>query len=198
MTDKAAAADYPILDLIAQRWSTRAFAAKPVAHETLMTLFEAARWSPSSFNEQPWRFIVATKEDGDAYGKMLACLNDSNQEWAKLAPVLMIAVAKTIFTQSGRPNRHAWYDVGQALAILTVQATALDLYVHQMAGFSAEKARETYRIPEGYEPTTAVAIGYKGDPTPLPEKRQAQEQAPRQRKPLSEIVFAGEWEESFK
>lgn len=197
MADKTAAADYPILDLIAQRWSTRAFADKPVARETLLTLFEAARWAPSSFNEQPWRFIVAAKEDGNAYDKILACLSESNQEWAKLAPVLMIVVAKSEFTHQERPNRHAWYDVGQAIAILTIQATALGIYVHQMAGFSAEKARETYHIPVGYAPTTAVALGYKGDPAPLPERRQAQEQAPRQRKSLSEIVFAGEWEASF-
>ena len=196
MIDKTATTDFPITDVIAKRWSPRAFADKSVSDEILRSLFEAARWAPSAFNEQPWRFLVAQKEDAAAYENMLACLGEYNQIWAKAAPVLMIVVAKTTFTRNGKPNQHAWYDTGQAMAALTVQASSMELYLHQMAGFSAEAARETYGIPEGYEPIAAVALGYLGDPAQLSEKLQERERGERVRHPLPDFVFT-DWEESF-
>ena len=184
---------HPVHDLIRRRWSPRAFAARPVEREKLQTVLEAARWAPSSFNAQPWSFLVATKEDLADFDRMLGCLVEKNQSWAKAAPVLMIAVAQTHFPHNGKPNRHALHDVGQAVAYLTLQATALDLYVHQMAGFSAEKARELYGIPESAEPMVALALGYIGDPHSLPPDLRDREAAPGTRKPLNASVFAGKW-----
>ncbi len=142
---------------------------------------EAPRWTASSYNEQPWHFIVATQENPTEFNQLLSCLVEANQVWAKHAPVLMIAVAKLNFEKNGNPNCHAFYDVGAAVCSLTIQATSLGLFVHQMGGFEASKTRELYKIPEGYEPITVIAIGYPGDPQTLPEKYQQQEFAPRQR-----------------
>lgn len=196
MLDKTAVTDHAISEVLAKRWSPRAFADKPVDNETISELFEAARWAPSAFNAQPWRFIVATKENPTEYQKVLSCLVEFNQMWAQSAPVLLIAVGAENFEHNGKPNRHAWYDTGQAMATLTVQATVLELYVHQMAGFSPEKARETFNIPDGYEPIAAAAIGYMGDADQLPEQMREREVEARTRKPLSEVVFTGTWGQS--
>jgi len=184
---------HPVHDLVRRRWSPRAFSSRPVEREKLLSVLEAARWAPSSFNGQPWSFLVATKDDPAEYERMLSCLVPQNQAWAKAAPVLMIAVAKTHFEHNGKPNRHAWYDTGQAVAFLTLQATALDLGVHQMAGFSGDKARELYAIPETAEPASAIALGYVGDPALLDEKLRERELGPGKRKPLKEFVFLGRW-----
>jgi nitroreductase len=186
---------HPVHDLIRRRWSPRAFSNRPVEREKLLSVLEAARWAPSSFNGQPWSFLVATRDDSPEFERMLSCLVPQNQAWAKEAAVLMIAVAKTHFEHNGKPNRHAWYDTGQAVAFLTLQATALDLGVHQMAGFSADKARELYAIPETAEPATAVALGYTGDPNSLDDKLRERELAPGNRKPLKEFVFTRRWGE---
>jgi nitroreductase len=158
-----------------------------VSMETIHSLLEAARWAPSSFNEQPWRFIVATKDDPAEYEKLLGCLNPKNQEWAKSAPVLMLSAAKLTLTRNDKPNRYAYHDVGLAVSQMLVQATALGLHVHQMGGYDKTKARETYQIPEGYDPVAAIAIGYSAQDTP----------ASRTRKPQDEIAFAGAWGEAF-
>ena len=184
---------HPVHDLVRRRWSPRAFAPTPVEREKLRSVLEAARWAPSSFNAQPWSFLVATKDDPAEFDRMLGCLVEKNQSWAKAAPVLMIGVAEPHFAHNGKPNRHALYDVGQAVAYLTLQATALDLYVHQMAGFSADKAREVYGIPESAEPVVAVALGYIGDPNALPPDLRDREAAPGKRKPLAEFVFERRW-----
>ena len=157
----------------------------------LRSVFEAARWSASGGNGQPWYFIVATQEDPAQFARLAACLNPGNV-WATKAPVLILTVAK-MTTSSGRPHTHAFHDVGLATQNLTVQATALDLVVHPMGGFSAEKAVETYGIPDGYAPVTMLALGYLGDPELLEEPRREQELQPRTRKPLGEFVFAGAW-----
>lgn len=188
---------YPIHDLLARRWSPRAFAARPVSTETLASLFEAARWTPSSANQQPWHFIVATQADPADYRRMFDCLKPNNQRWAGTAPVLMIAVAR-LAGREDRPNRYAWYDTGQAVAQLTVEATAHGLYIHQMGGFSHDRARETYDIPAGYEPVVALAIGYLGDVNDLPEELQAREQSRRGRRPVSNFVFTGRWGEPLR
>ena len=192
--EKPAPNDHPIEEIIRRRWSPRAFSNRAVEPEKLKSLFEAARWAPSSFNEQPWSYIIATSDKPDEYAQMLSCLTEKNQQWARLAPVLMVAVAKLNFDKTGKPNRHAFHDVGLATGTMLVQATALGLFVHQMAGFSIERVRETYGLPEGFEPVAAIAVGYPADPEALPEPFREQEVAPRRRKPISDFVFEAKWE----
>lgn len=187
-----AASDHPIHDLIRHRWSPRAFADKPVAPEVLRSLFEAARWAPSSSNEQPWAFLVATK-DSPSYSKLLSTLVEFNQMWAKNAPVLAIAVSRLSFARSGQPNRNAFYDTGAAVAHLTMEASTRGLFVHQMGGFDPQKAKELFSIPADWEAIAAFVIGYPGDPQALPETLRDRELAPRTRKPLSEFVLSGAW-----
>jgi nitroreductase len=188
-TEKTAA----LHELLDRRWSPIAFSPRPVEPEKLRSVLEAARWAPSSFNEQPWVFLVATKDDPENFARLLGCLVEGNRVWAQHAPVLMLSVAKLSFDMSGKPNRHALHDVGAASADLTLQATALGLFVHQMAGFDSEKARREFSIPEGYEPGAAIALGYLGDDAGLPEKLRARNKSARKRKPLSEFVFTGGW-----
>ncbi len=191
--EKLAETQYPIHDLLRKRWSPRAFSSRPVEPEKLRSLWEAARWAPSSYNEQPWSFIVATKEDEAEYARLLSCLVEGNIQWAQHAPVLMVSVAKLHFDENGERNRHAFHDVGQAVANLIVQATALGLVVHQMAGIFPDKIRELYGIPEGYEAVAGIASGYPGDPETLPERLRQRELAPRSRRPIPDFVFAGRW-----
>ena len=192
--DKPAPVDHPIHDLLRQRWSPRAFAERPVAPALVRSLLEAARWAPSCFNEQPWAVLVAAREEAEEYRRLLECLVPANQTWAKRAPVLLLSVARRAFARNGKPNRHALHDVGLAMGNLTVEATARGLVVHQMAGIDVDRCRETYQIPEDWEPVTGLALGYPGDPAVLPEELREREQAPRQRKPLAEWVFTGRWE----
>ena len=191
--EKLAVTHYPIHELLRRRWSPRAFSSRPVKPDTLRSLLEAARWAPSSYNEQPWSFIVATKEDEAEYARLLSCLVEGNIQWAQHAPVLMVSVAKLHFDENGERNRHALHDVGQAVANLIVQATALGLVVHQMAGILPEKVRALYGVPEQYEPVAGIALGYPGDPQSLTEGLRQRELAPRERKPLTEFVFSGRW-----
>src|SRR6185312_10835149 len=177
---------------IRERWSPRSFRDAPVSLEDVKTLLEAARWAPSSSNEQPWRFIVGRKEDQETFAKVLRVLVESNQVWAKNAPVLLLAVAKKT-NSKGLENRWARHDVGLALGSLVFQATALGLHVHMMAGFNPDKAREIFHIPDDYDVTTAAAVGYLGDPNALPEKLKARELAARTRKPIEEIAFTSDW-----
>ncbi|NBC18157.1 MAG: nitroreductase [Bacteroidetes bacterium] len=193
---KEARPDHPVLSVIAQRWSPRSFADRPVEPEKLRQVLEAARWAPSSFNEQPWRFLIATKDDPEAYAQMLSVLNEKNQQWARQAPVLILSVAKTTFSRNDKPNRHAWHDVGLAMGNLLAQATALDLFVHQMAGLDPEKAREVYAIPEDFEVVAGAAIGYLGAPDDLPESFQKSETKARSRRALTQTVFEGTWGET--
>jgi nitroreductase len=191
--EKPADAQYPIYDLIKRRWSPRAFSDRPVEPGTLRSLLEAARWAPSSNNEQPWNFIVATKDDQAEFSRLLSCLVEGNSLWAQHAPVLMVSVARLSFEDDGKPNRHAFHDVGQAVANLIVQATALGLMAHQMAGFHPDKVRELYGVPKEFEPVAAMALGYPGDPQSLPDKLRTRELAPRERKHIAEFVFTGRW-----
>lgn len=166
--EKPARTQYPIHKLLQDRWSPLAFSNKPITPETISSLLEAARWTASCYNEQPWHFIIATQENTAEFNKLLSCIVEANQVWAKNAPVLMISVAKLNFEKNGNPNRHAFYDLGAAVCNLTTQATSLGLFVHQMGGFDVDKTRTVYNIPPGYEPVTAIAIGYPGDPQTLP------------------------------
>ena len=163
---KLAPAHHTIHDLLRHRWSPRAFSDKPVSPDILRSLFEAARWAPSSSNEQPWAFLVATRDDPQNHAKMLS---------------------------TGKPNRNAFYDTGAAVADLSLEATSRGLFVHQMAGFDPQKASELFEIPSSWEPIAAFVIGYPGDPESLPDSLRQRETAPRERKPLASFVMAGSW-----
>ncbi|QIR35429.1 nitroreductase family protein [Tolypothrix sp. PCC 7910] len=193
MTNKTADTLYPVEELLRERWSPLAFSEEPVETDKLCTILEAAGWAASSYNEQPWSFIVATKDNPAEFQRLLDCLAEGNQEWAKNAPVLIISVAKLNFERNGVENRHAFHDVGAATTTLAIQAMALGLFIHQMAGFDVPKAKEVYSIPDGYEPVAAIALGYLGDPQTLSERLQQRELALRSRKPLETYVFSGSW-----
>jgi len=192
---KTAVTDHPITEHLRERWSPRAFSDKPIPADVLRSLFEAARWAPSSNNEQPWAFIVAAKDDPATHAKLLSTLVEFNQAWAKHAPVLGIAISRMNFARNGNVNRNAFYDTGAAMADLTTEAVSRGLLVHQMAGFDHHKAIEHFLIPEDWEPIAAFVIGYPGDPQSLPEHLRERELAPRTRKPLSEFVMSGKWGE---
>jgi len=194
--EKQATTRFPIHDVISRRWSPRAFADESISVESLGSLMEAARWSASCFNEQPWRFIVARREDAEAFSTLANCLVPFNRGWAEKASLLVLCVAAKTFARNGKANAHGEYDLGLAVGGLSAQATAMGLAVHQMAGFDPEKARETYAIPEDFTPKAMMAIGYPGNPEELDEGLKEQETAPRDRKPLEEVVFRGSWGEA--
>jgi nitroreductase len=190
---KPAPAQHQVHELIQHRWSPRAFSDQPVPVEVLRSLFEAARWAPSSSNEQPWAFLVTTADDKENHAKMLSTLVEFNQGWAKHAPVLVIAVSEMAFAKTGKPNRNAFYDTGAAVANLSAEATSRGLFVHQMAGFDPHKAIELFEIPSGWEPIAAFTIGYPGNPDSLPDTLRQRELAPRERKPLDSFVMGEHW-----
>jgi nitroreductase len=191
---KRGTTDLPVEDLILRRWSPRAFDERMVSDSDLATLFTAASWAASSYNEQPWRFLIGRKGD-ETWTKIFNCLMPLNQGWTKAAPVLYVAIAKKTFSHSSSPNRVAVHDVGAACATLSLQATALGLHTHGMAGFDPQALRDAFNIPSDYDPISCWAIGYLGDPETLPENYRKLELQPRTRKPLNAFVFA-EWEEA--
>lgn len=193
MSIKKATTDHPIHELLAERWSPYGFRDRPVSQDDLRSLFEAARWAPSSYNEQPWRYIVATKDNPGEFKRLLSCLVEANQAWAKAAPVLALGVVSLRFSRNNKENRAAVHDLGLAAGNLLVEATARGLSVHQMIGILPGKAREIYGLPEGFEAWTALAIGYSANPDDLPDVLKERDLMPRQRKPLSAFVFAGKW-----
>lgn len=183
---------YSVNSLILSRRSPRAYSAAPVDDMIMKKLFEAARWAPSCYNNQPWRFLYAHKGT-PAYDKLLQTAVEFNQNWAKNAPVLMLSVAKTTFDFNNEPNAHAWHDVGMAMQNLAIQATELGVIVHQMAGFDPKKAKQVFHIPDGFEPVALVAVGYPGSKESLPEELRKMEDAPRVRRPIEEFAFEGAW-----
>lgn len=197
MSSKLPQTTYPIHDLLVKRWSPSIFADIPIDQDTLLALLEAARWAPSCFNEQPWFFIVASKDNTAQYERLFGCLVEANQKWASTAPVLMLSVAKLHFDRNGKPNRHAQHDVGLAAENLVIEAMSRDIYVHQMGGFDADKARSVFQIPEGYEPMAAMAIGYKGATEQAPEDLVKRESGERTRKKLGDFIFGGKWGEKL-
>ena len=197
MNIKKAETDYPIVQVLAERWSPYGFEDRPVSENDLCSLFEAARWAASSYNEQPWNYLVATKEDSGEFERLLSCLVESNQAWAKSAPVLVLSIVGLRFAMNGKDNRAAVHDLGLAAGNLAVEATTRGLSVHQMIGIMPDKAREVYRIPEHFEAWTAMAIGYKADPFKLPDTLRERDLALRQRKPLSKFVFSSQWGQAF-
>ncbi len=190
---KPAPTAHDVHPLLRDRWSPRAFSPEPLPDGALRSLLEAARWAPSAFNEQPWRFLVARREDPVEHARLVSCLNESNRRWAADAGALLLTAARTTRASNGASNRHALHDLGLAVALLTVQATAMGLGVHQMAGFSVEGARALYAIPLEFEPVTVVAVGLPGDPDALPDDLRERETAARVRHPQQAFVFAGTW-----
>ncbi|MEM1024775.1 MAG: DUF924 family protein [Myxococcota bacterium] len=189
---KEAAIDYEIEPSLRRRFSPRAFSERALSPWTLRQILEAARWSPSCFNEQPWSFLVGHRSEPDAFEAVLACINDKNSAWAKDAGALLIACASTRFEKNEKPNRHGGYDCGQAVAMMSVQATQLGVGVHQMAGFDPEEARRRFSLPGHVNPMAAVALGYFGEPDSLPTALANRERAPRSRHPQEAFVFCGQ------
>jgi nitroreductase len=175
--------------LISDRKSIRAFSEKEISDEILLTLFEAARLAPSSMNEQPWRFIIARKNNVDSFNRMLDCLNESNRNWAKHSAVLVLTIANKNLHTLNKPNVYAWHDVGLAIGNLSLQAMAMNIFLHQMGGFNAEKAISNFEIPDGFEPVSIIALGYKGNPEMLSPQLKERELKTRTRLPLSELIY---------
>ena len=196
---KPAITQTPIHDIIANRWSPRAYdAGKKVTQTQIIALLEAARWAPSCFGDQPWRFIVWDKNQyAQAWQQAFDCIVPSNQTWAKDAPVLVLICADTLFSHNQTPNKWAQYDTGAAAVSLCLQATSMGLVTHQMGGFNGDKTREAFSIPAQYNPISMLAVGYEGDPNNLPDDLKARELAERKRKPIGELFFNSVWGKSI-
>lgn len=173
--------EYQVTDLIEQRRSRRAYSSQPIETEKIHSLFEAARWAPSSMNEQPWSYLYATRDQPELWNKLLDTLNESNRVWAMHAPLLILSMARTTLIRNGAVNGAARYDVGAANAFLSMQATHLGLNVHQMGGYDRQKAIENLNIPETHEPIVIMAVGYLGSTENLSENLKNREVAPRER-----------------
>jgi nitroreductase len=193
---KPAITQQAIHDLLANRWSGRAYdAAQSVSKEQVVSLLEAARWAPSCFGDQPWRYVVCNKADNlQAWQAAFDCLVPGNQSWAVDAPVLLLICADTLFSHNDKPNKWAAYDTGAATENLCLQATALGLMAHQMGGFDADKARTTFNVPERYQILAMVTVGYQAAVGSLAGEVKERELAARSRKPLEELFFNGVWQ----
>jgi len=191
--------DHPVLDVIAERWSPYAFEPRAVEREKLLSCLEAARWAPSSYNEQPWTFILAERTDAAAFATMVDCLVEGNRGWAKNAGVLLLTVVAKNFVKNGKPNRAAEHDIGLASGNLVLQAAALGLQGHQMIGIEGAKIRAIYKVPEGYDPLTAIAIGYpEAVPAETGDQVAQRDLSRRPRKSLGEFVVSGGWGQAAK
>jgi nitroreductase len=187
--------DHRINDLLASRWSPRSFNAyKPLSPEIFWQLIEAARWAPSASNEQPWRFIAGINFN-KSHEMILSTLTLGNQDWAKNAPLLLIAVAK--LEKDAKPNRHSFHDVGAALQNLNLEATSLGMHAHLMAGFLPKKVRDLFRVPNEFEPITAVAVGYYDHLRPSDDRFKVRDQEKRERIKGIKLVFSEQWGSSF-
>lgn len=191
--NKTAKIVHGVMPAIEKRWSPLAFSDRPIEREKLLRIFEAGQWAPSSYNEQPWRFILGQKGKGTTWNKLLDTCSGWNQKWAREAPVLVLLSGKKRFTMKDMDNVAYAYDVGAVSAYMTMQLTEEGLFSHQMVGFSPEKAREIFGIPEGFDPLVVIAIGYLGDHDTLPEDMAARETQERTRKPLSTLIFDEAW-----
>ena len=192
--EKQAITSRPINELAKKRWSPRAFLDKPVERDKLISMFEAARWSASGGNEQPWCYIAGIRPN-ETWQKIFSALNEGNQEWNRQTPDLILACANKISSWDGGISDYYQYDAGQSVAHLSLEAMHQGLFVHQMGGFSAEKCHELFEIPDTFAVLTAIAVGYIGDPGLLPEKLRLRELQDRKRKALGEILFNGKFGE---
>lgn len=179
---------HSLLGSIEKRWSGRSFSQQNVSDEHLEKLLEAARWSPSCYNEQPWRFLIARKES-QTFEMLFHSLTDGNKAWADKASVLLLSMAKRTFSHNRTENRHAWHDIGLAMGQLGLQATDLGLNLHQMAGFDAQMVEQKLELPDEYDAVTITAIGYRGEEQQLEGVLLDKEKAPQRRKPIDEIAF---------
>jgi nitroreductase len=195
MQERKAATSVPIHELLAKRWSPRAYdAGKPVSRAQIAALLEAGRWSPSCNGDEPWRYLVWDKSrDPQGWQKAFDCLSESNQKWVKNVPLLMLSCAGSVFAHNGKPNRWTQHDTGMASLSIALQAVALGLIAHQMGGFDADKARAAFGIPAEYTPMSMIAVGYQAEADVLDEETKAKELRPRGRKPLGERFFEGGW-----
>lgn len=193
MLEKKAQTAVGIDDTLARRWSPRAFdPAQPVAREQLLALLEAARWAPSCYGDEPWRYIVWDRtRDPDGWQKAFECLAESNQKWVANAPLLLASLAGSHFSRNGKPNRWAQHDTGAASENLVLQATALGLAAHQMGGFDADRLRQQFGIPDEFTPMAMIAVGHQAEPDTLPADLKERETGPRKRRPLEETFFEG-------
>jgi nitroreductase len=189
---KLGKSEVPLEDLFLSRWSPRAFAETPIDNDTLKAIFSAGQWAASSFNEQPWRFVVGRKGDS-VWQRIFESLAPANQSWTKSAPVLFASFAKKTFSHSGAANRVAQHDVGAASAQISLNATIRGLHTHGMAGFDPEKLAKSFGVPSDFEAVACWALGYRGDPETLNEQQKQMELSSRKRKALAEIVFS-DWE----
>jgi nitroreductase len=187
---KEARTSYPVHEFIRNRWSARSFAERPIAQDELFTLLEAASWSASSMNEQPWVYLYAHRGE-EAFQQMYDCLMKGNR-WADTAAVMLLSLARKNLTSNGEANRHAMHDVGAANTSLLLQAASMDIYGHMMGGFSMQKTIGAFHIPEDMEVVCFIALGYLDDPDKLEEPFRTREITPRNRKPLNAFSFAGE------
>lgn len=193
---KPAITQQPVHEVIANRWSGRAYDAnKPVTKDQVISLLEAARWAPSCFGDEPWRYVVSNKGDNlQSWQAAFECLVPGNQGWAVNAPVLLLICADTVFRHNEKPNKWAAYDTGAATENLCLQATALGLMAHQMGGFDADKARQTFKVPERYQILAIVTVGYQAEPETFSDEVKERELAERKRQPLGELFFDGVWD----
>lgn len=200
MLEKPAITQAPLTEVIARRWSPRAIDPnRPVSREQLLALLEAARWAPSCFGDQPWRYLLWDRfTDPGAWQQAFECLAEGNRIWVKHAPILLLSVATPNFGHNGKPNRWAQHDTGAASENLVLQAVALDLVAHQMGGFDDEQAKARFGIPADHHCMAMIAVGHPGAVDSLPADLREKELAPRERKPLDEIIFSGNWRNGFK
>lgn len=199
--DRLAQTSTPIHDLMARRWSPRAYdASKPVSRQHLRTLLEAGRWAPSCNGDEPWRYLIwDRKRDPEGFQKAFDCLSENNKKWVKNVPLLMLSCAGSNFQATGKPNRYTQHDTGAASAYMALQAVDLGLVIHQMAGYDAEKVRAAFGIPPEYTPMAMIAVGYQAaSPDILDDETKAKELRPRGRKPLAERFFEGGWGKGFQ
>ena len=195
MQDRLAQTSKPIHDLLARRWSPRAFDAnRPVSRDQLRTLLEAGRWAPSCNGDEPWRYLIWDKgRDAAGWQKAYDCLSENNKKWVKNVPLLMLSCAGSTFEATGKPNRWTQHDSGAASVSMALQAVALGLIIHQMGGWDVEKARAAFAIPPEYTPMAMIAVGYQASPDVLDDETKAKELRPRGRKPLAERFYEGGW-----
>ena len=200
MIEKNAITQTPINELLASRWSGRSYdSARDIDDKKIIALLEAARWAPSCYGDQPWRFIVCKRATNhQAWGDAFSCLAEGNQSWAKDAPLLILATAGSVMTRNGNPNRWGQYDTGAASMSLCLQATSMGMMVHQMGGFNEEKARKIFLVPEQYTPMAMMAVGYQLPLERIPDESKERELAERSRRPLAEIIFDGAWGDAIK
>ncbi len=178
-----------ILEIIQERWSPYSFSSNQVEEFKMKAMFEAASYAPSCNNEQPWLFVFSTQEEKEVFNDYIGFLADGNKVWAKYAYALVISMARTKFSYNGKPNRYAFHDTGMAVTNLLLQATALDVYVHQMAGYSIDKVKEYFKLSDDIEPVAMMAVGYLGDGTSLSPELLTRDEKRRPRKSIKEFVL---------